>query len=129
MKDRWRRGSVVLGAAIASVALVVPVGAAGTCTHGYCFVPVPGAGSTRAAARGGVDDYWLDPASVTTRGSTAGEFLRTARATPASDGFDWSAFGIGLGVAAASMVLLGAIGAGAAGLRISRRATHSLESA
>lgn len=111
MQDKWRRTLVGLGTAVATFALVVPVGAAGKCAGGFCLVSVPGADTHPAAAYGKLDTYWRDPP-------------QDATTVAVSDAFDWSAFGIGAGLAFGSTVLLAGLGAGVA-FRVARGRTAS----
>ena len=116
---------LVVGIAVgllASLAIGVPQGASGHCAYAWCFVETRG-----TTTHGIVDDYWRDRPQ-TTAGEPAGVVFVRAAPTPASSNvFDWSDFGIGLGVAFTTMLVLAGLGAGILGFRLSRTRPREAE--
>ena len=103
---------------IAILAVGAPLAGAGTCADGYCFDAMSGADATGVVADGIIDDYWRGRQSGPTAtpsviDSSLGASVRTTRTSLAtSDAFDWGDFGIGIGVAFGSMLVLTSVGLG-----------------
>jgi hypothetical protein len=121
VQDPWlRRVAVAFATGIATLAVGIPVGQAGNCVYGYCVVSLPGADGSPAAAHGTLDSYWRDgPIIVQPNVASPGE----APAARESNAFVWSDFGVGIGVAFGSMLVLAALATGVLGFRVSRDRT------
>jgi hypothetical protein len=90
---------------------------AGNCVAGFCEVPVPGAAAHPAAVDGKLDAYWREPPIVVVdsrRGDAVRDTMRESNA------FNWDAFGIGVGVAFGSLLLLIMLGVAIVGFRLTR---------
>jgi len=119
---------------IAALAVGVPLAGADTCAF-YCFVPAE-ANAAANITDGRVDDYWRDKPrrAIAATSAIDQSLVGSPRPAPAvrtaASTFDWGDFGIGVGAAGGSMLVLAGLGTGVLVFRLGhRRRTSAAETA